>query len=404
MNVSKIREDFPILQAPAKGKPLIYFDNACTTLRPRAVVAAVNEYYEQYPACAMRSQHKLGKLATEAHERARARIAKFLNAHPDEIIFTKNTTEAINLVSHALKFNRNDVVLGTDKEHNSNLLPWLLAAEQHGISHAIVRSKADNTFDMDAYERALAANKPRLVSMIHASNLDGYTNPVQEIIKRAHDAKALVLLDAAQSVPHQPVDVRKLNADFLAFSGHKMLGPSGIGVLYASRKAVEQLGSFILGGETVTNSTYTSYNLEKPPARFEGGVQNYAGAIGLAAAAEYLEKIGLNNIHEHEMELTKQLTEGIQNIGGLSIIGPSNAALRNGVTSFNVGNADPHAIAIMLDELAGIAIRAGQHCVHSWFNAHNLKGSARASLYLYNTPEEVDTFIETLKKIAKVAK
>ncbi|MEM7813933.1 MAG: cysteine desulfurase [Candidatus Aenigmatarchaeota archaeon] len=400
MNASKIREDFPILQSV---KPPIYFDNACMSLRPRQVVAAMNEYYEQYPACVGRSQHRLGKLATEAYERARARIAKFIGAKPEEIIFTRNTTEGINLVARAFPFEKGDVVLGTDKEHNSNLLPWLMLAKERGIRHAICHSNSDNTFSMPNFEDELKANRPKLVAFVHASNLDGVTIPAQEIIKRAHDAGALVLLDAAQSAPHQSIDVRKLGVDFLAFSGHKMLGPSGTGVLYVKRAVVEQLGQFMIGGETVINSTYDSYQLDKPPARFEAGLQNYAGAIGLAAAADYLEKIGLENIRKHELELTKQLTAGISQISGVSIIGPA-PELRGGVTSFNVGKLDPHAVAIMLDELAGIAVRSGQHCVHSWFNAHDLKGSVRASLYLYNTEEEVRTFIETLQKIAKTLK
>jgi len=399
VNVAKIREDFPIFQSQPK---LIYFDNACMSLRPKQVIAAMNAYYEQYPACAGRSQHRLGRAATEAYERARARIAKFINAKPEEIIFTRNTTEGINLVARALPLGRGDVVLGTDKEHNSNLLPWLLAKER-GIRHAICHSNPDNTFSMQNFENALKADRPQLVAFVHASNLDGVTIPAQEIIKRAHDADALVLLDAAQSVPHQPIDVRKLGVDFLAFSGHKMLGPSGTGVLYVSRAVVERLGQFMIGGETVINSTYDSYQLDRPPARFEAGLQNYAGAIGLAAAADYLEKVGLEGIHAHEVELTKALTDSISRIPGISIIGPS-AELRGGVTSFNLEKVDPHTIAIMLDELAGIAVRSGQHCVHSWFNAHGLKGSVRASLYLYNTAEEVAAFAETLQKIAKTLK
>lgn len=400
MDVSKIRQDFAILQA---AKPPVYFDNACMSLRPRQVIAAMNEYYERFPACAARSAHKLGRMATEAYERARQRIARFINARPDEMIFTKNTTEGINLVARALSFARGDVVLGTDKEHNSNLLPWLLLTKEKGIHHFPVVSNPDNTFSMKAFEQELEEHKPKLVAMVHSSNLDGVTIPAQEIVKRAHDAGALVLLDAAQSAPHRAIDVRKIGCDFLAFSGHKMLGPSGTGVLFVSRSVVEQLGQFMIGGETVINSTYDSYELEKSPARFEAGLQNYAGAIGMAAAADYLEKVGLENIHKHELELTKKLTVGISGIEGINTIGPA-PEIRSSITSFNIGKVDPHSIAIMLDELANIAIRSGQHCVHSWFNAHGIKGSARASLYLYNTPEEVDTFVETLKKVAKVAK
>jgi cysteine desulfurase/selenocysteine lyase len=401
MNVSKIREDFPILQT---SKKLIYFDNACTTLKPQQVIDALNEYYVKYPACAVRSLHKLGRAATEAYERSRVRIAKFLNAKPDEIIFTKNATESLNLVARTLKLNKGDAVLATDKEHNSSLLPWLLAVKERGIKRFVVPSNPDNTFDMTAFEKAIGEHKPKLVTAIHASNLDGYTTPAREVIKRAHDANALVVLDGAQSVPHQPIDVRKLNVDFLAFSGHKMLGPTGIGVLYVKRSVMDKLEPFMLGGETVTNTTYTSYDLEKPPARFEAGIQDYSGAMGLAAAAEYLEKIGLENISKHEIGLNARLTKSMQDIPGFNLVGPAKPELRNGIMSFNIAGVDPHTIALMLDELSGIAIRSGQHCVHSWFNAHNIKGTARASLYLYNTQEEIDTFIETMKKIVKVAK
>jgi len=321
MNVGKIREDFTVLNAERK-KPLIYMDSACMALKPRQVVEAMNSYYNEYPACAGRSVHRLGKAATEAYSRARERIARFIHAKPEEIIFTRNTTEGINLVARALSLGRGDIVLGTDKEHNSNLLPWLLMAKEKGIKHIAAESNADNTFNMENFELALA-KKPKLVAMVHTSNLDGVTIPAHDVVKRAHDARALVLLDAAQSVPHMPIDVRKLDADFLAFSGHKMLGPTGTGVLYIRRSLADKLGQFMIGGETVVNSTYDSYELEKPPARFEAGLQNYAGAIGLAAAAEYLERIGTENIHKHETELNKKLTESISDINGVNIIGPA---------------------------------------------------------------------------------
>jgi len=400
MNTQKIRDDFAILNVKQK-KPLIYMDSACMALKPMQVVEAMHEYYDNYPACVGRSMHKLGRAATEAYAKARQRVARFINAKPEEIIFTRNTTEGINIVARTLGLEHGDVVLTTDKEHNSNLLPWLLLAKERGIHHHIVHSNADNTFNMPNLEKALA-DTPKLISMVHTSNIDGYTTP-SEAIKRAHDSGAFVMLDAAQSAPHMPINVRKMNVDFLAFSGHKMLGPTGMGVLYVSQDVVDELGEFMIGGETVVNSTYDSYKLEKPPMRFEAGLQNYAGAIGLAAAAEYLEKVGLDNIHKHELELTARLTEGIENIPGISFIGPA-AELRGGVTSFNVKGIDAHTIAVMLDELANVAIRSGMHCVHSWFNARNLKGSARASLYLYNTKEEVDTFVETMKRIAKVGK
>lgn len=401
MDLNKIRSDFPVLQTRVKGKPIIYFDNACVTLRPVQVIEAINSYYQEFPACAARSLHKLGTRATEGYEKARKGIARFIGARPEEIIFTKNTTEGINLVAHGLAWKAGDCVLTSDKEHNSNLLPWLHLVKVKGIRHEIVQSNPDNTFSLKAFEERVKGLKPRLVSLVHTSNLDGITNPVREIIKIAHDAGSLVLLDGAQSVPHKPIDVGKLGMDFLAFSGHKMCGPSGIGILYVRRDVIERLEPFALGGETVINSTYTSYELDKSPGRFEPGLQHYAGAIGLAAAAKYLEGIGLENIEKHEIELNKIITKGIEEMG-IEVIGPKNPELRGGILSFNIPKIAFHDVAVMLDELANIAVRSGQHCVHSWFNAHGLKGSVRASLYLYNTKEEAQVFLETLKSIMKL--
>jgi cysteine desulfurase/selenocysteine lyase len=401
MDVKKIREDFPILQQKIKGKQLIYFDNACMTLRPRQVIAAQDEYYEQYPACAGRSIHRLSNKVTEEYHKAREKIAKFIGAKKtEEVIFTRNTTEGINLVANSFWFKRGDAVVCTDREHNSNLIPWQLLAKKIGIERRIVFSRADFTFDMEKYKQLVKG--ATLVSMVHSSNLDGYTIPAEEIIKIAHDAGALVLLDAAQSMPHKQLNVRKLDVDFVAFSGHKMLGPSGMGVLYGKYELLEKLDMFMVGGDTVNNTTYDSADFMKPPEKFEAGLQNYAGAIGLAAAADYIDKVGKDKMQKHEEELTKIIDSGLKQIDGLTVVGVQDAKLRGGVTSFVIEGIHPHDIALILDENTNIAIRSGAHCVHSWFNAHKLpNGSARASLYLYNTKEEAEIFVEELKKIAK---
>lgn len=401
MNVEKIRQDFTVLQQKIGGKPVVYLDSACVSLKPRQVTEAMNEYYEKYPACAGRSMHKLGSMATEKYREARKIIAKFIGTgKPEEVVFTRNTTESINLVAHSLKLKKGDVVITTDKEHNSNLLPWQVMPKK-GVRHRIVFSRSDMTFDMEAFEKSM--NKDvKLVSMVHTSNLDGYTLPAKEIIKISHDFGALVLLDGAQSVPHKDVNVKKLDVDFLAFSGHKMLGPSGTGVLYGKYHLLDNLSPFMLGGDTVQSTTYDSYTLLKPPEKFEAGLQNYAGAIGMAAAAEYLERAGKGNIEKHEAELNRLITDEISGIRGLEIIGPPSHEMRSGIISFSVKGMDAHSIAVMLDEAANIMIRSGQHCVHSWFNAHKIEGSARASLYLYNTKEEAEAFSETLKKIIQL--
>ncbi|MEW6062830.1 MAG: cysteine desulfurase [Nanoarchaeota archaeon] len=397
MNIENIRKDFPVLQKKSNGKPVIYFDNACVSLRPVQVIEAMNEYYKEYPACVSRSVHKLGAKATEKYNEARRTIAKFINAGENEVIFTRNTTEGINLIANSLGLKKDDAVVTSDKEHNSNLLPWQILSQRTGIKHKICRTNDDGTFNIENFTREVRG--ARLVSVVHASNLDGYTNPVEEITKTSHENNALVLLDAAQSTPHKKIDVKKLDVDFLAFSGHKMLGPSGIGILYGKAKLLRKLKHFIVGGDTVEDSTYTTADYLDIPEKFEAGLQNYAGAIGLSAAVNYLSKIGLDNIAEHENELNKYITKEIEDFA--EILGPE-AGLRTSIISFNIKGIDPHEIAIILDNAANIMVRSGMHCVHSWFNNRKIKGSARASLYLYNTKEEAKIFIENLRRINKL--
>ena len=403
MNVEKLRDDFPILQKTINSKPIVYFDNACMTLRPKQVIESMNRYYYEYPACAGRSSHRLGAKATEEYHKSRETVAGFIGAGPEEVIFTKNTTEGINLVANSFLFGKDEAVLTTDKEHNSNLLPWLLLKNRKGLKHLILRSNQDNTFDLEAFSQTVGTNRNiRLVSMVHTSNLDGYTIPAGEIAKIAHEHEIAVMLDCAQSAPHRRINVRDLGADFISFSGHKMLGPTGTGVLYAREDALEKLQPFMLGGETVVNSTYETYELEAPPEMFEAGLQNYAGAIGLAAAVNYLEGIPLESVEKHETSLNKAITEGLQEMPGLSVIGPKNPELRGGIVSFFSEKMNHHDIALMLDELGNIEVRAGMHCVHSWFNAHKIGGSVRASLYFYNTQEECEIFLGALRKIVKL--
>jgi cysteine desulfurase/selenocysteine lyase len=362
------------------------------------------EYYERYTACVGRSNHRLGKVATEKYNESRKEIAKFLGAKkPGEIVFTRNTTEGINLVANSLDLKKGDIVLASDREHNSNLIPWQLLKERKWIEHRIVKSRPDNTFDLEAFKAAMSRNV-RLVTMVWTSNIDGYTLPVREIIKIAHDFGALVLLDGAQAVPHSKTDVRKLDVDFLAFSGHKMLGPTGTGILYGKYELLERLQPFIVGGDTVEFTTYETHKFLKPPEKFEAGLQDYAGMIGLGEAARYLERIGMDNIERHEVSLNKLISERISEIPDLQIVGVQNPELRGGIISFNLKGIKYHDISLMLDRNHGILIRSGQHCAHSWFNSHGIEGSARASLFLYNTQEEAELFGEAVKKIAKLGK
>ncbi|NOQ55958.1 MAG: aminotransferase class V-fold PLP-dependent enzyme [Nanohaloarchaea archaeon] len=397
LNTDKIRENFPILNS---SKPPVYFDSACMTLRPQQVIDKISEYYIKYPGCAGRSIHSIARKVTENYNGARLNIQKFFNAPTsEEVIFTRNTTEAINIVSCGLGLKKGDVVLTTDREHNSNLMPWIMLSEREGVNHKVVESKRDNTFDLERFEDMITRDV-KLVSMVHTSNLDGYTIPAEKIIKIAHDYGALVMLDGAQSAPHTKVDLKKLDVDFFACSGHKMLGPSGIGMLYGKKDLLLRLNPYNVGGDMVIDTTYSDYKLSGLPERFEAGLQDYAGAIGFSAACDYIKGVGIENVSRHEQSLNKLMTEGVKDIPGLEIIGPADASSRGGILSFSVEGISPHDIVMLLDQSSSIMMRSGAHCVHSWFNAHNLpNGSARASVYIYNTKDEVKVFVDALGKV-----
>jgi cysteine desulfurase/selenocysteine lyase len=402
MDLKKVRQDFPILQSSAGQKPVVYFDTACQSLRPKAVLDAINEYYLKSSACSGRSMHHLAGEVSRVGDQSRSVIAKFLGAgKKEEIIFTRNTTEGINLVANSIGLQQGDVILISDKEHNSNLVPWQILAKRQGVVVRVIPSREDNTFNLETYEQMLD-KRVKLVALGHTSNLDGVTLPVEEIARKARRNGSLVLLDAAQSAPHRKINVRALDVDFLAFSGHKLLGPSGTGVLYGKYSLLERMQPFLVGGDTVSSSTYDSCEFLPPPEKFEAGLQDYAGIAGLGAAVKYLQEVGFEAIQKQERLLNECITNGIINIAGLKIIGPADPKLRGGIVTFYIEGIDSHRIALMLDQMAGIAVRSGQHCVHSWFNAHKIQGSVRASLYFYNTEEEADLFINNLSKIRKV--
>ncbi|MFH0864442.1 MAG: cysteine desulfurase [Candidatus Gottesmanbacteria bacterium] len=403
-NFDQIRNDFPLLRSRANGKLPIYFDNACQSLRPQSVIDAINGYYRDYPACGGRSMHRLAETVTRKCDEARKDVARFINAkRKEEIVFTRNTTEGINLVANTLSLKKGDVVVTSDKEHNSNLIPWQVLKRKIGIEHRIVPTKMDNTFNLETF-KSLVDERVKLISLGFTSNLDGMTIPAAEVIKIAHNAGALVLLDAAQAAPHHKIDVQTLNVDFLAFSGHKMLAPSGTGVLYGKYHLLERLEPFLVGGDTVSSSTYDSCQFLPPPEKFEAGLQDYAGIIGLGEAVKYLEKIGFEAIEKQERQLNKAITQGIVDIPKLQLIGIPDPNLRAGIVSFYVEGVDSHQIALMLDQTANIMVRSGQHCVHSWFASRKIAGSVRASLYFYNTLEEAEIFVNNLKKVLQVFK
>lgn len=401
-NITKVRQDFPLLADANENKKIIYFDNACQSLRPQQVIDSITEYYREYPACGGRSMHRLASKVTRKCDEARGIIANFIGAKKkEEIIFTRNTTEGINLVANSLGLKKGDVVITTDKEHNSNLIPWQVLKEKIGIVHKIVPSDTEGFLDMEEYQKMLIEGAT-LVSMGYTSNLDGVSIPVEEVIALAHQIGVKVMLDGAQAVPHKKINVAKLDIDFLVFSGHKMLGPSGTGVLYGKHLLLDKLEPFLVGGDTVESSTYDSHTYLPVPEKFEAGLQDYAGIIGLGEAVKYLTNIGFDTIQKQEQEINTYVTNEMLKNPRIKILGPKDPALRGGIISFTVDNADVHQVALMLDSSSNIMVRSGQHCVHSWFNARNIKGSVRASFYFYNTMEEAEHFIKSIDKVLKV--
>jgi cysteine desulfurase/selenocysteine lyase len=397
-NTDKTRKDFPILNG---DNPPVYFDNACMVLKPEPVIKAIEEYYRKYPACSGRSNHRLGGIVNQKIAETRKIIADFISAEPEEIIFTRNTTEGINLIARSFALEKGDGVLISDKEHNSNLIPWQVLEGEKRIEIGIIKSKSDNTFDINELKNKLSP-KIKLISVVFTSNLDGVTNPVKEIIKISHQNNSLVLVDAAQTAGHQKIDVRDLECDFLAFSGHKVLGPTGTGVLYVKKNLMEELKPFIVGGGTVEDSTYESHKFLSGPERFEAGLGDYAGIIGLREAIKYLINIGFENIKTQEEKLNKIISEGIKNISGMKIIGPENYKERGSIINFYHSKMASHEIALLLDKTYDIMVRSGRHCVHSWYNSRGIRDSVRASVYFYNTESEAKYFVDSLIKILKL--
>lgn len=399
MNLKNIRMQFPTLRQEAAPA---YLDNACVTLKPDGVVEAINDYYTKTPGCGGRSVHRYGTKVSRATSDARIKLQKFLNAESaSEVVFTRNATHSLNQVAHGMKWETGDVVLTTDREHNSNLVPWLQLEKEKGIDHRVVASNPDNTFDIEAFEKACsdAGEQLKMVSMSQVGNLDGVQIPIKEIARIAHDHGALICVDGAQSTPHMKVDVQDLDVDFMAFSIHKMCGPSGMGGLWGRYDLLENLRTIQSGGQTVSSSTYDSIEWAKPPARFEGGLGNFSGIMATGAAIDFLSQYNMDDIHEHEIKLNRIMTDGIKDLPGVEIIGPADSKHRGGICSILLDDLPAHDIAILLDEAAGVMVRSGQHCVHSWFNARgHTNGSLRASAYMYNTEEEANLFAETFSE------
>ena len=396
-----LRDDFPILNQQVHGHPLVYFDNAATTQKPRAVIDALRHYYEHDNANVHRGLHELSSRATEAYEGARARVAEYIGAaSADEIIFTRGTTEGINLVAQAWggKFLREgDVILLTEMEHHSNLVPWQLLAERIGARLRFVPVRDDGTLDLAQLDQLLT-QEVKLFAFTHVSNSLGTINPVPELCRKAREVGAVTLVDAAQSAGHMPLNVQELGCDFLAFSGHKMGGPTGSGALYGRAEMLDAMPPWHGGGEMIVSVTLEKSSFKKAPHRFEAGTPNIAGAIGLAAAIDYLEGIGRAAIFEHDAELTRYAMERCAGLPGMRILGPSGE--RGAILGFVMESVHPHDLTTFADQ-RGLALRGGHHCNQPLMRRFGLPGTTRASFYFYNTKEEIDRMIEILAEAAR---
>jgi cysteine desulfurase/selenocysteine lyase len=392
-----IREDFPILREQAHGHPLIYFDNAATSQKPGAVIDALRRYYEHENANVHRGLHELSSRATEAYEQARQRVATYLGAtNAEEIVFTRGTTESINLVAQAWggKFVRaGDVILLTEMEHHSNLVPWQFLAERTGARLRFVPVLDDGRLDLEQLA-SLLTSEVKIFAFTHISNSLGTINPVSELCQKARAVGALTLVDAAQSVGHLPIDVQELGCDFLAFSGHKMCGPTGIGGLYARAEVLDSIPPWHGGGEMIVSVTLEKSAFKKAPHRFEAGTPNIAGAIGLAAAIDYIERIGRPAIFEHDSDLANYAAQRLSELPGMHIFGPTKQ--RGALVGFVMDAAHPHDLTTFADQY-GLALRGGHHCNQPLMRRFGVPGTTRASFYFYNTREEVDRMIEILR-------
>ena len=398
---SAIREDFPILREHAHGHPLIYFDSAATSQKPHAVIEALRNFYEHDNANVHRGLHTLSGRATEAYEHARLRVAEYIGAaSPDEIIFTRGTTESINLVAQAWgeKFIREgDVILLTVMEHHSNLVPWQLLAERTGAQLRFLPVLDDGTLDLEKLSSLLTPDV-KLFAFTHVSNSLGTINPVTELCAKARAMGALTVVDAAQSAGHMPVDVRELGCDFMAFSGHKMCGPTGIGALYARKEILDAIPPWHGGGEMIVSVTLEKSTFKKAPHRFEAGTPNIAGAIGLAAAIDYIEGIGRPAIFEHDSQLARYAAERLTELPGTRIFGPPGQ--RGALVGFVMDTAHPHDLTTFADQY-GLAMRGGHHCNQPLMRRLGVSGTTRASFYFYNTMEEIDRMIEILQRAVR---
>ena len=399
-DVDAIRADFPILQRNINGNDLVYLDNAATTQKPNQVIKSLVDYYEQTNANVHRGVHTLSIEATDGYELARTKVAKFINApRPEEVIWTRNTSESLNLVAATwaeANVGEGDNIVITAMEHHSNIVPWQQLADKKGAELRYLPHNEEGVIELDS-ATGVIDYRTKIVAVTHMSNVLGTINPVAKLAERAHSVGAVILVDAAQSVPHMPVDVQALDADFLCFSAHKMLGPTGIGVLWGKYDLLEAMPPYMFGGDMILEVTYEDATWNDLPYKFEAGTPNIADAIATGAAVDYLTDLGMDNVWQHEQELTDYAMEQMLSLGSVRVLGPQNPALRGGVISFIHDTIHPHDLGTALDQ-QGIAIRTGHHCAMPLVRSFDVVAAARASFYIYNTKPEVDAFVSGLRE------
>ncbi|MDP9489013.1 MAG: cysteine desulfurase [Thermoproteota archaeon] len=406
VNSYELRNDFPIFKKKINGKELVYLDNASTTQKPYSVINSITDFYSNYNSNIHRAVYQLAEEATTLYEQSREKIANFINVRPEEIVFTRNTTESINLIAHSwarTNLKKDDGVAITELEHHSNIVPWQILSQEIGTRLEYVGIDENGFLDLEYLIELISSKKVRLVSLSHMSNVLGTIVPIERIIKIAHENDIPVLVDGAQSVPHMPVDVKNMDCDFLVFSAHKMLGPTGVGVLYAKKEVLEKMRPFMGGGDMIKEVFKFHTNYNEVPYKFEAGTPNIADVVGFGAAIDYLEKIGMENIRKHEIDLTEYALESMLSINHLTVYGPRDPNYRGGVISFNIADIHPHDLATIMND-HGIAIRSGHHCAQVLMQRLDVPATSRASFYIYNTKEEIDKFVNAIKEAGRIFK
>ena len=406
VNSYELRNDFPIFKKKINGKELVYLDNASTTQKPYSVINSITDFYSNYNSNIHRAVYQLAEEATTLYEQSRKKIANFINVRPEEIVFTRNTTESINLIAHSwarTNLKKDDGVAITELEHHSNIVPWQILSQEIGTRLEYVGIDENGFLDLEYLIELISSKKVKLVSLSHMSNVLGTIVPIERIIKIAHENDILVLVDGAQSVPHMPVDVKNMDCDFLVFSAHKMLGPTGVGVLYAKKELLEKMRPFMGGGDMIKEVFKFHTNYNEVPYKFEAGTPNIADVVGFGAAIDYLQKIGMENIRKHEIDLTEYALESILSINHLTVYGPRDPNYRGGVISFNIADIHPHDLATIMND-HGIAIRSGHHCAQVLMQRLDVPATSRASFYIYNTKEEIDKFVNAIKEAGRIFK